>query len=174
MNTEALLEQISTQCEELRTLLQQQLTPLKDFGRRLLQICQQLRKNIDVRDSTFADEFNEYTKNLRQMLDALEPVWAELRTRVRQTPDKNWTGDLTLAAKGLNSRAKALSRACDEFVSEYDLFCKQYKNFTAAKLNVWLLTSCQNDMISLTGKMLFLARELARKTEQHREPTYER
>lgn len=174
MRTEELLEKISAQCDQLRTLLQQQLTPLKDFSRRLLQISQQLRKNMDVRDVTFADDFNEYVKNLRQLLDALEPAWVELRTQVRQTPDKEWTGDLVLPAKGLNSRAKALSRACDEFVSEYDGFCKQYKNFTAAKLNVWLLTSCQNDISLVTGKMLFLAREIARKTEQNREPNYER
>ncbi|MBQ8032414.1 MAG: hypothetical protein IJ266_00415 [Elusimicrobiaceae bacterium] len=174
MNTSELLEQISSQCDQLRLLIQQQTGPLTDFSRRILQISQQLRKNIEVRDTSFAEEFNTYTTHLRQTLDALEPAWAQLRAQVRQTPDKNWTGELALAAKGLNSRAKALSGACDEFVSEYDVFCKRYKNFTAAKLNVWLLTSCQNDISSLTGKILFLARELARKTEQNREPTYER
>lgn len=174
MNTSELLDQISAQSERLRVLVQQQTGPLKDFSRRILQISQQLRKNIEVRDSSFAEEFNTYTAQLRQTLDALEPAWAQLRIQFRQTPDKNWTGELALAAKGLNSRAKALSGACDEFVSEYDVFCKRYKNFTAAKLNVWLLTSCQNDIASLTGKILFLARELARKTEQNREPTYER
>ena len=174
MKTEELLEQLSTHCDQLRGLLQQQLAPLKDFSRRLLQISQQLRKNIEVRDSAFAQEFNNYVKALRETLDALEPQWTQLRTQVRQTPDKAWTGELALPAKGLNSRAKALARACDEFVTEYDGFCKQYKNFTAAKLNVWLLTSCQNDLVSLTAKVLFLARELARKTEQDREPNYER
>ena len=58
----------------------------------------------------------------------------------------------------------------DEFETEYDSFCANYKGFTAVKLNVWLLTSCQSDIGSLTGKMLFLARELSRKTEQNRSP----
>lgn len=174
MNSEQLLEEISAQCEQFRGLLQQQLTPLRDFSRRLLQISQQLRKNIEVRDTNFAEEFNAYVQQLRKILDEVDPIWTDLRTQVRQTPDKNWTGELALSAKGLNSRAKALSRACDEFTGEYDLFCKQYKNFTAAKLNVWLLTACQSDISSLTGKVLFLARELARKTEQKREPNHER
>ena len=52
----------------------------------------------------------------------------------------------------------------------YDLFCKNYKGFTAAKLNVWLLTSCQTDISNLTGKVLFLAREISKKTEQNRSP----
>ena len=111
---------------------------------------------------------------MRQTLDEIEPVWTELRTQIRQLPDKAWDGELALAAKGLNSRAKALSVACDEFSTAYDTFAKYYKNFTAAKLNMWLLTACQTDIDNLTGKILFLAREIARKTEQNREPNYER
>ena len=170
MIPEELLDQISSQCDSFRLLLQQQTTALADLGRRLAQIVQQLRKNIEVRDGQFAEDFNLFATELRDHLDKREPVWTELRTRIRQTPQKNWTGELALSAKGLNSRAKALSRACDEFETEYDGFCKNYKNFTAAKLNVWLLTSCQTDIANLTGKILFLARELSRKTEQNRSP----
>lgn len=173
MNAEELLEQITIRCDELRTLLQQQTAPLEDLGRRLLQITQQLRKNIEVRDTAFAPDFNSYVKALRNTLDQIDPVWAALRAQVRQTPDKDWGGQLALAAKGFNSRAKALSRACDDWTAAYDRFCKQYKNFTAAKLNVWLLTSCYNDLTGLTGKILFLAREIARKTGQNREPSYD-
>ena len=174
MNTEQLLEKLSTRCEALRTLLQQQTITLRDFSRRLVQIIQQLRKNIDVRDTTFAADFNTYVQTLRETLDKIEPAWTELRTQIRQTPDKAWNGELALYAKGLNSRAKTLSGVCDEFTTEYDTFGKQYKNFTAAKLNMWLLTSCQADINNLTGKVVFLAREIARKTEQNREPTHER
>ncbi len=174
MNPEQLLDKLSTQCDALRTLLQQQAATLQDLSRRLLQITQQLRKNIDVRDSAFAADFNTYAQTLRQTLDEIEPVWTELRTHIRQLPDKAWGGELALAAKGLNSRAKALSVACDEFSTAYDTFAKHYKNFTAAKLNMWLLTACQTDIDNLIGKILFLAREIARKTEQNREPNYER
>ena len=170
MTSEELLEQTSTQCESLRILLQQETTTLRDFARRLLQILQQLRKNIDVRDTDFAEQFNAYCQHLRDTLNKREPVWTELRNQIRQVPQKEWTGDLALPAKGLNSRAKALSRACDEFTTEYDNLGKQYKNYTAAKLNMWLLTSCQTDIANLTGKILFLARELVRKTEQNRSP----
>ena len=174
MNAEELLEKLSIQCDALRTLLQQQVLALQELSRRLLQITQQLRKNIDVRDTAFASDFNAYTQTLRQTLDTLDPVWAELRTQIRKLPDHTWGGELALAAKGLNSRAKALSVACDEFSTVYDTFGKHYKNFTAAKLNMWLLTSCQTDINNLTAKILFLAREIARKTGQNREPNHER
>ena len=174
MNSEQLLEQISTRCEALRNLLQLQVPMLQDFGRRLLQITQQLRKNIEVRDTAFADDFNTYVQTLRETLDKTEPAWTELRNQIRQLPDKAWDGELTLPAKGLNSRAKTLCVACDEFTAQYDIFSKQYKNFTAAKLNMWLLTSCQADINNLTDKVLFLAREIARKTEQNRGPNHER
>lgn len=174
MNSEQLLEKLSIQCDAFRTLLQQQALALQELSRRLLQITQQLRKNIDVRDTVFAADFNTYAQTLRQTLDNIDPVWAQLRTHIRQLPGKAWDGELALAAKGLNSRAKALSVACDEFSTAYDTFAKHYKNFTAAKLNMWLLTSCQTDIDNLTGKILFLAREIARKTEQNREPNHER
>ncbi len=174
MNTEQLLETLSARCDALRSLLQQQVPALQDFSRRLVQITQQLRKNIEVRDTTFADDFNTYVQTLRDSLDKTEPVWTQLRTQLRLLPDKAWNGELALLAKGLNSRAKDLSGTCDEFTTEYDNFAKQYKNFTAAKLNMWLLTSCQADINNLVGKVLFLAREIARKTEQNREPAHER
>ena len=174
MNGEKLLEKLSSQCDDLRTLLQQQGPLLGDFSRRLLQITQQLRKNIEVRDTNFANEFNDYVKNLRELLDQAEPVWTQLRAQTRQISDKSWAGELALPAKGFNSRAKALGNASAEFTAQYDAFCKQYKNFTAAKLNMWLLTACQTDITGLTGKILFLAREIARKTGENREPMYER
>lgn len=170
MTPQDLIEQVSLQSDSLRNLIQQQRSVLADFGRRLGQIVQQLRKNIEVRDKDFAEQFNLFVQNLRDTLNKREPAWTELRNEIRQVPDRQWTGDLALGAKGLNSRAKTLSRACDEFVSEYDSFCKNYKTFTAAKLNVWLLTSCQTDISNLTGKIVFIAREISRKTDQHRRP----
>ena len=142
--TETLLETISTQCDSLRTLLVGATQELHELTRRLEQIVQQLRKNIDVRDANFATDFNDYRK------------------------PGDWTEDLILPAKGLNSRAKTLSRACDEFITAYDIFARVYKGFTAVKLNVWLLTACQSDASLLTGKILFLAREITKHTEQKR------
>ena len=108
--------------------------------------------------------------SLRRCLDEDEPFWTQVRAQIRSCKDSDWTGDLTLAAKGLNSHAKTLSRASDEFTTAYDIFYRNYTGFTAAKLNVWLLTSCQNDVDSLTGKILFLARDIAKKTERNRRP----
>ena len=168
MTPEQLLEQICTQCETGKLFLQQQTTVLTDFARRLLQITQQMHKNIEVRDTEFGAQFNAFCLDLRKNLDKREPVWTQLRSDLRQVPAKSWTGDLALIAKGVNSRAKAFSRACDEFETAYTLFIKQYKNFTAFKLNVWLLTSAQTDITNLCGKILFLAREIAKQTEENR------
>lgn len=168
MNTEELLEQLSKQCDALRSLLQHATRDLHDLHRRLEQIIQQLRKNIEVRDTAFATDFNAYCSHLRQALDEQDPTWVDLRNRVRTCKPSDWTAELALPAKGLNSRAKTLSRACDEFITAYDIFCHTYKAFTAAKLNVWLLTSCQGDVSLRTGKVLFLAREIAKQTEQKR------
>lgn len=168
MTPETLLDTISTQTDALRAQLITATRELQELNRRLEQIEQQLRKNIDVRDNTFAEDFNAYCQQLRHALDEQETAWLAIRTQVRTCKPTDWTADLILPAKGVNSRAKTLSRACDEFITVYDIFARTYKGFTAAKINVWLLTSCQNDIPSLTGKILFLAREIAKQTEQKR------
>jgi len=170
MTTEQLLEKVSSQCDALRNEVLTAGSELMEFDKRLGQILQQLHKNIEVRDTAFAQEFNDFCQKLRAQVNAQETAWIQLRGDIRSRKDREWNGSLALAAKGLNSRAKTLSRASDEFITMYDIFCKNYKNFTAAKLNVWLLTSCQTDVANLTGKILFLAREIAQKTERNRIP----
>ncbi|MBR4592199.1 MAG: hypothetical protein IKO35_03230 [Elusimicrobiaceae bacterium] len=168
MEAETLLNTISQQCEQLRTDISKATCNLQELNRRLTQIVQQLHKNIEVRDLSFADDFNSFCRQLRKQLDEQDPVWQRIRTDAHACKPADWSADLILPAKGFNSRAKTLSRACDEFTTAYDIFGHTYKNFTAAKLNVWLLTSCQNDFSNLTGKILFLAREIAKHTEQKR------
>lgn len=168
MNTEQLLTDLSTQCDALRTLLMNATQNVGTLSQRLEQIVQQLRKNIEVRDTTFAEDFNIFCQNLRHQLDQWEPGWAQTRAAARGVKPADWTADLALAAKGFNSQARALSRACDEFTSAQGKFNRIYKSFTAAKLNVFLLTSCQTDAENLTGKILFLAREIAKYTEKNR------
>lgn len=166
--TEHLLETISAQCDSLRTLLVGSTQELHELTHRLEQIVQQLRKNIDVRDLTFADDFNAYCQTLRKKLDTQETAWTDIRAQVRACKPGDWTEELVLPAKGINSRAKTLSRVCDEFITAYDIFARVYKGFTAVKLNVWLLTACQGDLSLLAGKILFLAREITKHTEQKR------
>ena len=168
MNTETIIEQLSDHCDLLRTAFAQATQELQELNRRLTQITQQLHKNIEVRDGTFATDFNTYCQRVRQQLDKLDPAWNALRAQARACKPADWHAGLALAAKGLNSHAKTLSRACDEFTTAYDVFARTYKRFTAAKLNVWLLTACQTDGANLTGKILFLAREIAKNTERNR------
>ncbi len=170
MTPETLLNQISPACDILRSAISGAAQTLLEFNRRLEQILQQLHKNIPVRDTEFAAQFNAFCVQMRKEQDEREQFWTQARADARACKPSDWTGELALAAKGFNSRAKTLSRAADEFTTAYDIFCRNYKSFTAAKLNVWLLTSCQNDFAGLTGKILFLAREIAKHTDKNRGP----
>lgn len=170
MTAETLLETLNSRCDAFRTQLHAASLTIGEFNKRLETILQQLHKNIEVRDHAFVEEFNLFCAQLREQTNETESFWLQARADVRSYKDADWTADLALAAKGLNSRARSLSRALDEFTTSYDYFCRNYKSFTAAKLNVWLLTSCQNDMENLTGKILFLSREIAKQTEKNRGP----
>ena len=51
-----------------------------------------------------------------------------------------------------------------EYVTKYAEFNRFYKNYTLEKLPVWLLNSCCDDLNNLTGKVLFISREITKKT----------
>ena len=168
MNAEQILTDLSAHSDFLRNLLMRATQDVNSLTRRLEQIVQQLRKNIEVRDNTFADDFNAFCQHLRKQLDQWEPQWTLTRNSAREIKPAQWAEDLALNAKGFNSQARALSKACDEFTTANSSFLRIYKSFTAAKLNVFLLNSCQTDVENLTAKILFIAREIAKYTEKNR------
>ncbi len=167
MKQENLLDDILTQTEALRAATAQTARTLQDFSRRLELILSQDHKQITVRDTSFAADFAAFCHTLRQDTDKYMDFWQQARAQLRCGTGKEGYS-LGLAAKSFVSRAKTLSRACDELMTAYDFFNRFYKNYTLAKLPVWLLTSCCDDLNNLTGKILFLARELAKKTEKAR------
>lgn len=168
MNTEQLLDTINTQCDALRADFASAAQTLRQLHAKLEQLLAQLHKNPQTPAREFAEQFNTFCLELRAKLDTHETFWANTRADVRACKPADWAEDLALPAKSFNSRAKNLSRACDEFTTAYDVFCRTYKKFTAAKLNVWLLTNCQTDGSNLTSKILFLARQIVSQTEKNR------
>lgn len=157
-----LLSAAEQQVEALRTLGADGARALRDFARRLELILSQDHKNIPVRDGAFATDFAGFCTQLRQRLDGQLDYWQQARSELRAANPAADYG-LNLAAKSFALRSKALSRACDDFTTAYDYFNRFYKNYTLAKLPVWLLTACCNDLNNLTGKILFISREISKK-----------
>lgn len=157
------MENVLTQTDGLRSWVSQAAQELYDFGRRLELILNQDHKKITVRDASFSTDFGAFCTRLRQEIDKHLDYWQQARASLRsmRTQD-DYTS--SLAGKSFGMKAKALSRSSDEFTTAYDYFCRFYKNYTLSKLPVWLLTSCCDDLNNLTGKILFLAREMAKKT----------
>ena len=168
MNSLDCIQQASALCEALRGQLAADSRLLAEFYRRLEQISAQIHKNMEVRDVTFAQEFNDFCQTLRQDTDKQEEAWAQVRAQVRSWTKDDYGADMALPAKGFNNKAKTLSRMCDEFSTEYHRFYRLYQGYTAQKLNVWLLTSCASTINNITDKVLFLAREIAQKAERYR------
>lgn len=168
MNSLDCIQQASALCEALRGQLVADSRLLAEFYRRLEQISARIHKNMEVRDVTFAQEFNDFCQTLRQNTDKQEEAWAQVRAQVRSWTKDDYGADMALPAKGFNNKAKTLSRMCDEFSTEYHRFYRLYQGYTAQKLNVWLLTSCASTINNITDKVLFLAREIAQKAERYR------
>ena len=165
--SERFLEDVLTQTDSLRASVANAAHALSDFSRRLELILSQDHKNIAVRDTNFAADFSDFCTGLRQDTNQRLDYWQKTRAQLRAGTDKEGY-ELGLAVKSFVSRAKTLSRAGDELSTAYAHFNRFYKNYTLAKLPVWLLTSCCDDLNNLTGKILFLSRELAKKKKKQR------
>lgn len=164
------LEDVLAQTDALRTAAAQAAGALRDFSRRLELILSQDYKNIAVRDTAFVADFSAFCADLRQDINNRMDYWQQARAQLRAGTDQEGYA-LALSVKSFVSRAKTLSRASDDLSTAYAQFGRFYKNYTLAKLPVWLLTSCCDDINNLTGKILFLSRELAKKTEKKRGST---
>lgn len=168
MNTEELINKLSEQTDLLRADINAATHEAREFTKRLELIVSQIHKNIEVRDNDFTEKFNAFCLALREKIDAQETIWSELRHQVRTAKAADFTADCSLSAKGFVSKGKTLSRSADEFTTLYDYFNKFYRSYTQSKINVWLLTSCSNDINGLTDKILFLARDVSRRIEKNR------
>lgn len=168
MSLDGLFEDALAQTDGLRAFCGAAARDLRDYARRLELILSRDHKNVAVRDTAFASDFAVFCAALRQELDKRLDYWQKARVRLRAGRSDMEGYSLALAAKSFLSRAKTLSRSCDDFTTAYDAFNRFYKKYTLAKLPVWLLTSCCDDLNNLTGKILFLSRELAKKAEKER------
>ena len=160
----SLLENSSEKLDSLRARTSVAAATLRDFTKRIELILSQDHKNISVRDTDFSDEFLVFCTHLRKEFDGYLDFWQEARSSLRALKlPKEYAS--VLAAKSFSLKAKTLSRTTDDFTTAYDEFNRFYKKYTLAKLPVWILTSCCDDLNNLTGKILFLSRDLSKRTE---------
>ena len=158
-----LFDNLPAQLETLHGCVSTAAGQLRDFSRRLELILSQDHKHIPIRDTQFTQDFSSFCKRLRQDMDQNTQSWQQMREQIRKClATKVYPASLTV--KSFTLRAKTLSRACDDFTTAYDAFGSLYKKYTLSKLPVWILTSCSDDLNYLTGKILFLCRELAKYT----------
>ncbi len=150
---------LSTHTQTLRATVGWATQSLHDFRQRLESILAQDYRDITIRDTAFQQEFTQFCTVLRQDMDQHLTHWHKLREEARKREDTA----APLQAKSFSMWAKTFSRACDEFTSAFDAFNLIYKKYTLTKLPVWVLTACCDDINALSGKILFLSREINKK-----------
>ncbi len=160
-----IFDTLSSQADSAHTCITQEAHQVRLFTQRLELILSQDHKNIPIRDESFSSEFATFCAQLRQQLDQILGTWHTLRTNLR-LPSYKELVPTSLQAKSFSLRAKELSRACDDFTTAYGQFHKFYKKYTLSKLPVWVLTSCCDDLNNITGKILFLSREISKKADR--------
>lgn len=157
IDTEQFLQEIESNARQFYSAINQATHSLIDFNSRLGQISKQDYKNLDIRDTGFAMEFDSFCKELRQTIDTQLECMAKTRS-VSYT--KLALDGCSLQVKAIANRARDVQSASQKFSIVYNDFWKKYQGFTAFKISAWVLEACQHDISNLNDKYMVLSRSL--------------
>lgn len=129
------------------------------FYDRLCDIAKQYKKKSAVKDENFEEEFRAMVTSLRVLTDKSLQFWQDARGYIRSADRKELMSGNRILIKQMNIAARNFSRVTDEFETLLKTFQALSGDITL-RLNWWMLESCLKDLQNISGRILFLVRDL--------------
>ena len=153
--------QLTDECEgDLRRLVQD----FREYYDRLEVINKQHRRKMPIRDLTFQEEFRSTVAKLRAAADNAHGFWQDTRMSYYASDKVQFVREHRLLIKRLKSVAVSFSRQCDEMYTMYQNLNSLGKDIPL-RFNWWLFESSANDLLKISGNILFLARDMEKHYE---------
>jgi len=154
----ALAEQIEHMNSELLALTSE----LDAFAERAITITKQKKRGLPIKDTTFAGDFSLLCTKTGAFVSKSEDFWRSLNSVVR---DGKVPQDNSIAVRGVGAKARQINKAMEEFVSVFRYVQSTAKSCPVT-LNMWTLETHASDLERISGKILFVTRELSKSVEQ--------
>lgn len=123
-----------------------------------------LRKKV-FNAKEFEQEFRGFADDLQNFNNDTMKFWNDTRKEIRSFSNKELSENAFLI-KNFNLEARKLTRQIEEFNSAFRYVHQKFNNIPV-ELNWWVVEACMLDFDKLCNKILFLARELAKKIETY-------
>jgi hypothetical protein len=134
------------------------------FYGRLEVIIKQHRRKMPVRDSRFQEEFRAAVLELRKLADRMLDFWKSARLYYYGTDKEKFVRENRINVKQIKTFAASFNRQCDELYTIYKNFSLSGKEIPL-RLNWWLFESGCNDLVKISGSILFLLRDMEKHYE---------
>lgn len=150
-----MLERTEAGDNDLRRLADE----FRNYYDRLELIYKQHRRKMPIRDLTFQEEFRDTVAKLRALADNAHDFWNDTRMCYYNSDKDKFVRQHRIIIKRLKSLAVSFSRQCDELYTIYQNLNSLGKDIPL-RLNWWLFESSCNDLLKISGNILFLTRDM--------------
>lgn len=153
------IKQMSDEIEKSCVALREINTKLQGYYGRLEVIYKQYRRKMPVKDTTFQEEFRATMLELKFFSDTSNDFWQKTRSFIREADKPKLVEESRIAVKQLKLNAAAFNRQTDELYTIFKNIQRIAKE-VPLRLNWWLLEASCDELGKITGKILFLIRDM--------------
>lgn len=153
------IKQMADEIEKSCTALRAINTKLHSYYGRLEVIYKQYRRKMPVKDTTFQEEFRSTMLELKAFSDSNNEFWQQTRFFIRQADKPKLVEESRIGVKQLKINANAFNRQTDELYTIFKNIQRLAKE-VPLRLNWWLLETSCGELEKISGRILFLIRDM--------------
>ncbi len=158
-SSEAKIKQMSEEIDSSSAALRTINEKLRSYYDRLEVICKQHRRRMPIKDITFQEEFRATVLELKDFADKSDDFWQQTRAFFRTGEKATLVEANRIGIKQMNIGAMAFSRQVDELYTVFKNI-QSLAREVPLRLNWWLLEASCEDLTKISGRILFLIRDL--------------
>ena len=153
------IKQMTDEIEKSCVALRDINNKLYGYYGRLEVIYKQYRRKIPVKDTTFQEEFRATMLDLKAFSDNSNDFWQKTRSFIREADKSKLVEESRISVKQLKINANAFNRQTDELYTIFKNIQRIAKE-VPLRLNWWLLEASCGELGNITGRILFLIRDM--------------
>jgi hypothetical protein len=145
--------------------LHQLISVTEDLTNRGIKAIRQRNHSVRLHDENFKADFNKLAAEVKKFASGFEAFRLTAAGLERKLKEKKISEDNTMALKTFVTRAREVNYGIEEFESVFNYFRKNAKDANS-RLDWWGLEVSVSDILRLSGKILFTAREISKLAER--------
>jgi len=155
---------LSKQLAGYTTELDRFISSMEDIASRGLKIIRQKKHSAVCGDASFDSDFNKLLEKIKKFVGRFEEFYVTASNIQRKLKEKGCNDESTIILKTFVTKARELNLTVEELESVFNYVKSSIKKENL-KFNWWQLEVAVSDIVRLSGKVLFVSREISKFAE---------